>query len=190
MDFGWTKSLNSGQPAVDWRAERKSRPANNRPGTGTTTYVSLRLLSRKICAEQRTVIVRKDTYQCLAEVIRRFRRRAHIALLVDGAALFDVVFKAVVKILLFAPFRYLRLVVQLDFINQQLCEALRFLVNFLVLGRQLGPRNGSRCGCGSRLSHGCGGLSYSGNGDGLDRGLNGLGHGRHGVGCTPGSRHW
>jgi len=49
-------------------------------------------------------------------------------------------FRAIVKVLVAAAFRYLRLVVELDFIHQQARKALRLAVGIGVVGRHAGKR--------------------------------------------------
>ena len=93
-----------------------------------------KLLLFEVRAHDRKVVLGQAAYDFLREVIAARRNGVAVALLERGAALIDVFFQAVVEIFIAAAFVDLRLVVQLDLIDQQASEALRLAVSVGVFG--------------------------------------------------------
>src|SRR5574341_951210 len=120
------------------------------PGTGNeirerrTSAARLGCVRTAVClpgeipAHDRGIILRQDADHFLIEVVAAGGGSLAVTLLVSGAALLDVFPQAVVEVALLPALVHFGLVVELDLIHQQLGEALGFLVDFLVLGGDLG----------------------------------------------------
>src|SRR5690242_1090550 len=89
-------------------------------GPGFSRAIQASLSVREVAPQFADVILRQDADEFLGEVVGGSGRGTGVALVIHGATLVDVVLQTVVQILLGAPFGDLRLVVELDLVDQQL----------------------------------------------------------------------
>src|SRR5258706_11975143 len=90
----------------------------------------------EISAEEGGVIIGKYPHQLTIKVTSVSGGSCAIALLIGGAALFNVLAENSKEVLVLFSFGNLRLVVKLDLIHQQFGEALGLLMNFLIFRRE------------------------------------------------------
>jgi len=98
----------------------------------------------KVTTHDRQVVFCETSYYFMMKVIAGDCNRTPVTLLVRDATLVDRIFKTIIEVLILAPFRYLGLVVELDFVDQEAGKTLRFTMNVLILGGN--PRRRGRFG--------------------------------------------
>src|SRR6266581_6537417 len=112
------------------------------------------MLLAEVCTHYRIVIFRQAAHDFLLKIVSTGCGGVAVALLERGATLFNIFFQPIVKILVAATFRNLRLVIELDLIDQQAGKTLCLAVCVRVFRGHSGEwiRRCRRRGCCARRS--------------------------------------
>src|SRR5690242_16325804 len=129
--------------------KKKSETAS----TGTHVFTIESSLARETFAQKRTIVVSQVLDNLLVEIAGGSCHAAAVTFFVSSAALLDIFLETVVEVPIFLAFLHLGLVVELNFIHQQLGKAAGLAEeSFVIRARRRLHGNGHASGSGGGCS--------------------------------------